>query len=375
MEKSILISGGHVIDPAAGVDYSDLVAIEDGKIVCADTIHPDKVIDAEGCYVFPGFIDFHTHLYGGSAFGIEPELFLSSGVTSAVDAGTAGVINFDEFYCHTIRDSRMHIKAFLNISGIGQPGGGILEPLGNTAVQWDEIGKMLDRYSDVLLGVKLRISKPIVRELGLGPLERTIRFVHERGLPMNVHVTNPPEPLEAIIPMFRKGDIFCHVFHGTGYTILNEKGHVGAEFWKAKERGVLFDSANGRSNFSFKVATEAVKEGFFPDIISTDATAINYNHPEQVKNLPFLMSKYLSMGMSLPQVVKAVTAVPAAVMGMEGKIGTLKAGACGDVVICRRKEKTVRFRDSDGELYDGNQVLEPVLVILNGRIVYRNPGF
>lgn len=375
MENGLLIQGGHVVDPGAGIDGAGLVAIKDGKIVQPDSLKAEQVIDATGYYVFPGLIDFHTHLYGGSAFGISPDLFPSTGVTAAVDAGTAGAINFEEFYQNTVKRSNMHLKAFLNVSGIGQPGAGIMEPLGSDAIQWDQIEEMLDQYADVLLGVKIRISKPIVKELGLLPLEETLRFAKQRKTRMNVHVTNPPIPLEEIVPMFRPGDIFCHVFHGSGHTILDQSGRIGKEFWEAKERGVLFDCANGRSNFDFKVASEAINEGFFPDIISTDATALNYNQPEQVKNLPFVMSKYLSLGMSLNQVVKAVTTTPAAVMGMEGKIGTLKEGALGDVAIFQQKEERIRFRDTGGAIHYGNQILEPVMVIMGGRIVYRRPNF
>lgn len=379
MGSRIVISGGHVIDPAAGVDGVGAVVIEKGMIVdaeCTGAEHAaEQVIDAAGYYVFPGLIDFHTHLYGGSAFGISPDLFPAAGVTAAVDAGTTGTVNFEEFCRNTLKKSRIHLKAFLNVSGIGQPGPGIMEPLGADAVSWEAIEDTLDRHKDELLGLKIRISKPIVREMGLTPLKDTLKFAENKGVRVNVHVTDPPEPLEAIVPLFRSGDIFCHVFHGRGYTILDENGRVGREFWKAKERGVLFDAANGRSNFNYEVAREAVAEGFFPDIISTDATALNYNQPEQVKNLPFVMSKYLSLGMSLTQVVRAVTETPAGIMGMKGKIGTLRPGACADVVICERRKERICFRDSAGTVHYGSEILEPVMVLTQGTIAYCSPCF
>lgn len=379
MGNRILIRGGHVIDPAAGVDGIGSVMIEKGIIADAECSGAERaaeqVIDAAGYLVLPGLIDFHTHLYGGSAFGVSPDLFPAAGVTAAVDAGTTGAVNFEEFCRNTLRKSRIHLKAFLNVSGIGQPGPGIMEPLGAGAVSWQSAGDVLDRYKEELLGLKIRISRPIVRELGLAPLKDTLAFAENRGIRVNVHVTDPPERLATIAPLFRSGDIFCHVFHGTGYTILDEKGRVGREFWNAKERGVLFDAANGRSNFNYEVAREAVHEGFLPDIISTDATALNYNQPDQVKNLPFVMSKYLSLGMDLTQVVKAVTEIPAEVMGMRGQIGTLRPGAYADVVICEKRKERVRFRDSVGTVHYGSEILEPAMVLSRGMIAYCRPGF
>ena len=250
-----------------------------------------------------------------------------------------------------------------------------MEPLGPESLQWDRIEDTLKQYSDVLLGLKIRISRGIVRELGLKPFEDTLQFAERRGLRVNVHITDPPKPLDEIIPMFRPGDIVCHMYQGSGHTILGEDGRVGACIREARERGVIFDAANGRSNFDYDVAREALAQGFLPDIISTDATALNYNQPEQVKNLPFVMSKYLSMGMKLGQVIRAVTAFPAALMGMEGEIGTLRPGAFADVTVCRLKEERIRFRDTKGTVHYGNQILEPVWVMSKGRIVYCSPDF
>lgn len=375
MGRQIRIEGGHVIDPRRDVDGPGTVTVEGNRIAEERPAQNGQVIDAQGLYVLPGFIDFHTHLFEGSVFGITPELFPPSGVTAAVDAGTTGVINFNEFYRNTWKTSRIHLKAFLNVSPIRQPGGGVMEPLDPECIQWERLLEMLEQYPDILLGLKIRISRGIVKDLGLKPLEDTFRFAERHGLRVNVHITDPPEPLEEIIPMFRPGDIVCHMYQGSGHTILGEDKSVGRCFWEAKERGVIFDAANGRSNFDYDVAREALAQGFLPDIISTDATALNYNQPEQVKNLPFVMSKYLSLGMKLNQVVRAVTAFPAALMGMEGEIGTLSPGAWADVVICRLREETVRFRDTKGTIHYGNQLLEPVWVMSKGRIVYCRPDF
>lgn len=374
---ALLIQDGHVIDPSQKIDGIQTIAILDKKIVSKEEVQESDpvIIQANDCYVFPGLINFHAHLYSGSVFGINPELLPATGVTAAVDAGTAGWINFKNFYQGGLSHSQMHLKAFINVSGIGQPGGGINEPLTPNAIHWTALDRQLSYYKDKLLGLKIRISKPIVGSAGVKPLLDTFQFAHERGIRVCVHVTNPIIPFPELLPLFQKGDIFCHVFEGTGNHLLGTEGKVVQEAWQARERGVIFDAANGRSNFSYAIAKKALQEGFLPDVISSDSTSYNFNLPEKVKNLPFIMSKYLNMGMTLPQIIERVTAIPAKLMGMEGEIGTLAPGASGDVTICKLVEQEVIFRDSLNTVHYGTKVLVPVMTILKGSVVYCNPAF
>lgn len=62
---SILIKGGRVVDPDTKLDQISDVLIKEGKIAdVGEDIEEeaDTVLDAEGCYVMPGFIDMHVHL-------------------------------------------------------------------------------------------------------------------------------------------------------------------------------------------------------------------------------------------------------------------------------------------------------------------------
>lgn len=369
----ICIKGGTVVDPKNGVNSIKDIYIENNKVV--ESISAvDTTVDATGYYVFPGLIDFHTHLYGGSTFGINPDMLLATGVTSAVDAGTSGYINFSDFYSSVLTRSKLTLKAFVNISPIGQPGGGINEPLRRELINKSILKETVNKYRANILGLKVRISKPIVGELGLDPLHHALEIAEELNLPINVHVTNPPEKMSEIAPFFRKGDIFTHVFEGTGHTII-EDGKVADKVWDAKKRGVIFDSANGRSNFIFSVAEKAVSEGFYPDVISTDSTALNFSKPYVVKNLPFIMSKYLALGMNLTEVIKASTEVPAKLMGEEDRLGHLGVGAIGDVAICDIESKKVLFKDTANTERTGNKVIRPVMVIKNSEFVYTSPDF
>ena len=374
--NKLLIKNGFVIDTVQNLNGIHNIKISDGYIVEDNSNDVDSVIiDATNCYVFPGLIDFHTHLYNGSAFGINPDLLLACGVTTAVDAGSSGWINFENFFSKTVLQKMIHLRAFVNVSGVGMPGAGIDEPLDVSAINWNRLESLFEKYKGILVGLKIRISKSIVKEQGLNPLINTFEFAHKRKIRVCVHVTDPIAPFEKILPLFQEGDIFCHVFQGDGYTLLDDQSNVINEAWAARKRGVLFDACNGKTNFSYKIAKEALKQGFIPDIISSDQTTANFNLPQYVKCLPYVMSKYISMGMDLKDIIKATTEVPAKILGMEGKIGTLSSGANGDVTICKLINKKVCYKDAQGILHYGNQVLVPVMTILQGNIVYCNPAF
>lgn len=366
----IRILGGRVVDPAAGRDGIGSVTVRGTRIVENNNGPAALTLHADGCVVVPGLVDFHTHTFAGSLFGVEPLLLAATGVTSAVDAGSCGCAQFEYFREKTMLTSRVRMKAFLNVSTSGQPGAGFFEDVDPKNYKRAEIASLVEKYPDDIIGLKLRISKPIVRDLGLRALDGALDLAEELGLPLCVHVTNPPETMDKVVARFRKDDIFCHVFQGTGHTILDENGAVYTELRAARERGVLFDASNGLRNFSFPVAKAALAQGFLPNIISSDTTRTTLNRISGMKNLPFLLSKYLNMGMDLPAVIRAATAVPAHAMGMDGMIGTLAAGAMADVAIFKLIEHKTLFTDSDGVPMTGNKLLVPQVTILNGQIVY-----
>jgi predicted amidohydrolase len=164
--------------------------------------------------------------------------------------------------------------------------------------------------------------------------------------------------------------VFCHVFHGVGSTIIGEDHKVLPEIQEARHRGVQFDAANGRAHFAYRTARAALAEGFLPDVISTDLSTLTVFR-EPVIGLPFVMSKYLNMGLDLIHVVKACTSAPACLLGMEDQVGTLSNGVCADVTVLRLKQKQMVFADAAGEMMVGSQVLVPQLTICDGNILFR----
>jgi dihydroorotase len=91
----ILIEGGRVIDPANRVDAVLDVLIEDGRIAAVgpprsprDTAPPDRVLDARGKVVCPGFVDLHVHLREP---GREDKETIATGTRAAARGGFTSV--------------------------------------------------------------------------------------------------------------------------------------------------------------------------------------------------------------------------------------------------------------------------------------------
>ena len=376
-QVDILIKNGRVVDPSQGMDATADVAIKDGRVCrvgdCGG-LEGKRVLDAKGKIVTPGLIDFHAHIYhGGSDFCAAPDSFaFACGVTTMVDAGSAGVANYGMFRMYAA-SQLTRIRSLLNVCPTGL---GTLKYHENVdPAVWDRaaIRHVYEANRDHLLGLKVRQSSYVVNALGLAPLKETLKLAEEIGCRVVVHVTEPPCPQQEIADLLRPDDVFCHVFQGSGPTII-EGGKVHPAMKKARERGVLFDASNGMGHFNFGVARTALGDGFAPDILSTDMTT-NTLYKDYVFGLPYLMAKYLHLGMTLPNVVRMTTANPARAMGMAGRIGTLKPGAEGDVCVLEEREMSVAFMDTQGNVEKGERMLVPKLTLQAGHIRFRSFDF
>ena len=190
-----------------------------------------------------------------------------------------------------------------------------------------------------------------------------------------MHTTNSPVEADRLAEILRPGDIFCHCYQGVGNTILEEDGTVRDGIKKAREKGVIFDAANGKGNFGIAVAQKALKDGFYPDIISSDLTVDKFNMPPYAKNLPTVLSKYLTMGMKLPDVIRAATATPAQIMGMEKKIGTLMPGAYADIAVFKLKNIIFEHKDWCNDTLLAKELLVPQMTLSSGEIQYCQNDF
>lgn len=375
----LIIKGGTVYDPLTGRSEKRELKIVDNKIAAPgeDAGEETEIIDASGCMVVPGLIDYHIHLYTGCDGGVAADpITLPSGVTTAVDGGTCGASSFEMFARHDIAFSVTRLKAFLNVSSGGLATGKFPENVDPRYFEREKMKELFRRYPHQLTALKFRISKGIVGPTGLTrePLEKTIELAEEIGCPVVVHMNDPIISAEETAALLRPGDVFCHMYHGMGDTIIDETGHVKRGIKEARERGVLFDACNGKNNFTLQVAKAAVKEGFLPDIISTDISPMTcYRQP--VISLPRVLSKYLNMGMTFQQVIDCATRNPAKQLKLERELGSLQAGTTADVAIFKVVEKPVTFCDYLGKTMDGGQVIVPQMTIKDGQIVYCQADF
>lgn len=389
MKLDILIENGHLYDIATGKDEIGSIGVKNSRIVDlagvdADSLEAERTIDASGCYVFPGLIDYHAHVfYNGAPICVEPNSsFLPNGVTSVVDAGSAGWGNYRSFYNSVITPSAVRIKSYLNVVNVGLAtlGGGptgYLENIDPKNFNRDMIIQTFNEYRDNLIGLKLRFGRELLenKDFTVEPLKETIKIAEELNCPICVHTTNSILDAGVLADYFRPGDVYAHIYHGVGNTAVDQDGKVLQKIKDARARGVIFDSSNGVAHFDFDSAFKAIADGFLPDVISTDCTTKNVYNPSKVVNLPFIMSKYLNMGMQLADIIKAVTVTPAKLMGLAGEIGTLAPGACADISIFKIIDKETIFEDTAGRTITGQKLFKNQLTVRNGTVMFRQIDF
>ena len=368
----LLIKGGTVVDPAQEVNGPTDVAFVNGTVASvASSISEDnasEVFDASGLIVTPGLIDLHVHnFWGVSHYGIDPDVTnIANGVTTAVDAGSAGAATFDAFRRYVIERAETRLYALLNISLTGMISNDIgeLEDLRHADVrQAVQVGQ---ENRDRIVGIKARLSQDITRQHDVESLKRAIEAAEAIGGFVMIHVGKTHTPLESLIEMLRLGDVVTHSFHGHAEGILDDVGKVKEAFREHQGRGIVFDVGHGAGSFSFDVAERAMADGFRPGNISSDLHLYNVEGPvfDQVTTL----SKLMWLGMSLYDVIALTTAETAKTMGVEDRLGTLKVGAVGDATIARTDEGSFRLTDSYGRSVTSRSRLTHVATVKSGRI-------
>ena len=381
MQADILIKNGQVIDASQGVNQVADVAVAGGKIVGiiknGEPIEAKETIDASGCLVTAGWIDCHMHLFEGCGMGgFKPDAFLfPMGITAAFDAGSAGPANFRLFSREIVDYAWANIKAFLNVSPVGlSPASFYPENLDPRYFPRKLIAETVQEYAEEIIALKVRISRPYVGELGLSPLRAAVEIGDEVNLPVVVHTTDPGGTVEEILDILRPGDVYCHAFHGTGNLITDDHGRILECVKRAREKGVIFDISNGMAHFSFKVGKPAIAQGFYPDTLSTDINNAHLYHAPAF-SLPYVMSKFLAMGMPLDEVIDSVTYRSAKVFHLENEMGTLRPGVPADITICKLKNHTTHYFDKARETLDGVQTFVPQMTLRKGKIVFQQMDF
>jgi dihydroorotase len=364
----LALEGGHVIDPASGVDEIATVAIAGGRIESVGPrVEAERTISVTGLLVVPGLVDLHTHVYPGvSHYGVDADAHcLGRGVTTAVDAGSAGAQTFPGFRELVIARVKTRVVAFLHIAVQGMISSlvGELED-----VRWaapDQAVARAREHADVVVGVKVRLGYQMVGQ-DPGPALRAARWAaDELGLPLMVHVIDMPRPITWLLPSLGAGDIVTHCYHGNEGGILDARRRVFPEVFEARERGVVFDVGHGIGSFTWRVARAALAQGFPPTTISSDVHAYNVEGP--VFDQPTTLSKLLALGMPLAEVVRATSSASASAIGREDRLGSLAPGREADVTVLELVSGSHRLTDGAHESVVAAEALVPRWVVRAGR--------
>lgn len=369
----LLIKGGTVIDPSQKLKAVRDVGIRRGVI---EALEPDipveaarGVINAEGLLVVPGLVDLHTHVYPqASALGLPAdELAPYTGTTTCVSAGDAGANNFSALKHFVIAQARTRIFAFLHISSIGLAGFPVGEARNADYLDVDLAARTLAENPEVLLGIKVRESRSVVGDTGLEPLRRALDAAQRSGVKARVmcHIGDAPGELDTLLDLLRPGDVLTHAYSGAGNNVV-VGGKLRPAALEAKKRGVLIDVGHGGGSFDFSVAEAAIEQGLMPNTISSDIHAVSGNTPG-MPYLPWVMSKFLALGLPLEEVIRLATHAPAAVIDRVPMLGTLGIGAPGDVAVLELVEKPVEFVDTMRNTRPGKRYLKAVHTVRAGR--------
>jgi len=375
-----IIKNAHIVDPACGVDETGTLYVDGGFMVRCDC--PEKaeareeVIDAKGCLVLPGLIDFHTHCnHAVSPLGISADMHLiPNGITATVDMGTTGHVGYKSFRDGVIGPSSSTIKAYLNLASAGCPSEDLLEDYRHEKLNFRETARVFNENRDTLLGIKVRLGNG-APGLGVAPLRDAVAMAGMLSCPVCVHIGGLESKIWEVCDLLRPGDILTHMFDGKGETILDENGKVHPSVMAARERGVIFDLAAAKRNYNLSVAKKAMDNGFMPDVLSSDVTTLSV-YKNQMFMLPMIMSWIMALGMEKKEVIRAVTGTPARLMGMEGVIGTLAPGAYADIAIFRETPANIMYRDFFGNgPVNVRELLVPKLTMKKGQMCYKDMAF
>jgi dihydroorotase len=364
----LIIRGGRVIDPSAGLDAIRDIAIRGGQIAAIEaniTADAAETIDARGKIVAPGLIDIHVHA-GRSKEG--PPMCLQDGVTGWVDAGTGGADNMDAVAA-IARGAPQIGRCLVNIArtGVIAPGGE-LHDINNANVALAR--GAITRNRDVVVGVKARLSNNVAGANDLEALRRAQEAAAPFNLPVMIHIGQNYSPLRAILALLKRGDIVTHMYAPGMNGILDDKGILLPDVMAARRRGVIFDFGNGvADHFDRNSVEKATRQGLWPDTFSTDWNTTSKT--SGVVDLPNVMSKFIMFGMPLSQIIACATVNAARCFPSFDDRGTLNVGAPADVAIMELREGSFEFLDNYKGTRTGRQRLFPAETVLAGKRVPR----
>jgi dihydroorotase len=373
-----VLKGGQVLDPANSRDARLDIRVRNGVVAAVGTdlqIEGATVIDVKNLVVTPGLIDVHLHLMTGlGAFGADPDIFgVGSGVTTVVDAGSAGHSLLTIFRNYVTNNARTRVLNYINLSTLGSvtgPGYSILaDP---RLIDEDKIEKAVDANRDIIVGIKIMATGAALGAEGLKPLARARKLADNLKLPLLVHIgeswskNTAPVAVGDVLKYLRQGDIVTHMFTAHPGGLLDANGKLWPQVRDAKASGVLMDVGHGLHNLNFDVARRVLDQGLQPDGVSTDGHRGNRAGP--VYDLPTTMAKLMALGFSLAEVVEMATVNAARLLGRAKDLGSIRVGQPAEISVLKLEERKWEAVDSQKGTIPAHQALVPVYAIRGDEI-------
>ncbi|HEX2917397.1 MAG TPA: amidohydrolase/deacetylase family metallohydrolase [Edaphobacter sp.] len=376
-QYDLVLRNGHVIDPKNNVDAVRDVAVSDGKIAAIEPSIPasaaKKTVDISGLYLTPGLVDIHEHVFiglrhnawGNGDLSVQADVMaVPNGVTTIADAGSSGWRDFAEFRHRVIDTSKTRIFAFVNIIGSGMVNADDVAEQNEHDMDIDALGKVIEQNRDLIVGIKTAHWE----QPNFISVHKAIEAAGRNHLPVMVDFGwfNNKSYEEMVSKLLRPGDISTHVFRMPA-PLLTPDGKPAPYMLAARKRGIKFDVGHGGGSFNFALAEPMIKNGFFPDSISTDlhvssATGV-------MLNMPNVMSKILALGVPLNEVIRESTTNPATEIG-HPELGQIAVGSIADIAVLRLDHGHFGYADLAGGKVDGTERIVPEMTIRGGQVVF-----
>jgi len=374
-DASLVIRGGQVFDSAGGAYVRSDVLVADGRVAriapSVEAPRSAQAIDATGLIVTPGLVDCHVHAFRwGHLISLDVDPLSSrSGVTTFVDGGSSGALNFMAFRTYVIERIRSTLYALLNVSAIGQVVDGIQ---GLEAGEHDDprflhlssAAEVVERNRDVIVGIKVRMYTGLT---SLAPMAAARELADTVGLPLVVHVAKAPPAFGDLLPYLRAGDTVTHMYHPGPGCLLDRTGRIAPGYLEARRRGVLFDTGTARFHTSFPVARAAIEQGFLPDSISTDLTLNNYRHI--TIDMPTTLTKFMALGLPVEQALRLATLAPVQALRLDQRHGRLAEGLPADIALFALESGEFAYEDFFGNRLPAGRRLVCRGTIKDGRLL------
>lgn len=377
MEIDLLITGGTVIDPSQNLHEVREVGISGTQIVDLESLESysaKKTLDASGLIVTPGLIDLHAHVYKRHVpISIDADATsLAGGVTTVLDAGSAGSYNFEGFKHDVIDRVDTEVLGLVNLSCIGLVAAHYGELMDARYADPDGVVETIRRFPNQAVGVKIRAGAHIIGsgQKGWDNFKKAVQAARDSETWLMIHIGECPMALPEMMPHLQPGDCITHCFKGGSTTVLNQEGRIHSELATARDNGIIFDIGHGFGSFHWEIAEAAFEQGFIPTTISTDLHLMNLHGP--VFDMPTTMSKFLHLGVSLEDVIDMSTTQPARVLGRAGDLGTLAPNTVADITLLEKHDGQFAYTDSYNQIRTAREKLTAVGIVRRGDLHFNS---